>query len=236
MYLSDQCFNDVSDLLLISNGFINHYICRSCLQCFSSEKVLEDHSRDCLMINGGQNVKLEKGFIEFKNYSRQFPVPFKIYADFECLLKNVDCGVDNDCFSYTKKYQDRIPCSFAYKVVCIDNKFSKNVVLNRGKNAIYKFIQCIFREYDYCERVMKKHFNKNLVMSVEQNEEFEKSNVCWICGKLIDIGDNKVRDHCHIKTGNNYRGAAHWSCNINLKIRKKLPVIFHNLRRYITVI
>ena len=32
--------------------------------------------------------------------------------------------------------------------------------------------------------------------------------------------------------GTNYRGAAHWSCNINLKISKKVPVIFHNLRGY----
>ena len=30
--------------------------------------------------------------------------------------------------------------------------------------------------------------------------------------------------------GTNYRGAAHCSCNINLKISKKVPVIFHNLR------
>ena len=65
----------------------NKYFCKSCLQCFSSEKVLEEHGKDCLLINGGQNLKLEKGFIKFKNYSRQIPVPFKIYADFECLLK-----------------------------------------------------------------------------------------------------------------------------------------------------
>ena len=51
-----------------------------------------------------------------------------------------------------------------------------------------------------------------------------------ICGKLIDIGDNKVRDHCRI-TGE-YRNAAHWSCNINLKVSKKLVAIFHNLRGY----
>ena len=63
-----------------------------------------------------------------------------------------------------------------------------------------------------------KKFDKNLVMSAEENEEFERSTICWICGKLIDC-DNKVRDHCHI-TGK-YRGAAHWSCNINLKISKK---------------
>ena len=55
-------------------------------------------------------------------------------------------------------------------------------------------------------------------------------NICWICGRLIDLSDNKVRDHCHI-TGK-YRGAAHCSCNINLKISKKIPVIFHILKGY----
>ena len=46
---------------------------------------------------------------------------------------------------------------------------------------------------------MKKHFNKNLVMSAEQNEEFERSNICLICGKLINLDENKIRDHCHIQ-------------------------------------
>ena len=100
--------------------------------------------------------------------------------------------------SYTKKYQDHIPCSFAYKLVCVDDKFSKDVVLYKEKNAVLKFIKCIFKEYEYCRSVVKKHFNKNLVMTAEENEKFERSNICWVCDKLIDIGDNKVRDHCHI--------------------------------------
>ena len=78
--------------------------------------------------------------------------------------------------------------------------------------------------------MMKKHFNKNLIISAEEEERFQLKNSCWICDKLFDVGDNKVRDHCHI-TGK-YRGAAHWSCNINLKLTKKIPVIFHNLRGY----
>ena len=81
VYLPDQSFNDTLDLLLISDDFTNHYVyikdfnrlmfnknkcknkhwfCKSCLQCFSSEKVLLEHGKDCLMvkIDDGQNVKL----------------------------------------------------------------------------------------------------------------------------------------------------------------------------------
>ena len=97
----------------------------------------------------------------------------------------------------------------------------------RGENAAYKFIEAILEEYEYCKKVMKKHFNKNLIMT-EEEEQFQLSNTCWICEKPID--DEKVRDHCHI-TGK-FRGAAHWSCNINLQLTKKVPVIFHNLRGY----
>ena len=134
------------------------------------------------------------------------PAPFKIYADFECLLKEVASGVHNNGFSYTAKYQDDIPCSFTYKLVCVDDKYSKDIVLYTSKIEVFKFIQSIFKEYDYCKGVMEKHFNKNLVMSVDE-EEFEKSCICWICGKLIQNSDNKVSDHCYIT--DKYRGAAH---------------------------
>ena len=80
------------------------------------------------------------------------------------------------------------------------------------------------------KKMIKNHFNKNLIMSAEEEERFQLSNSCWICDKLFDVGDDKVRDHCHI-TGK-YRGAAHWSCNINLKLTKKIPVIFHNIGGY----
>ena len=51
------------------------------------ENVLIKHKEDCLSIYGKQSVKLEKGITEFENYSKQIPVPFKIYADFECNFK-----------------------------------------------------------------------------------------------------------------------------------------------------
>ena len=121
-----------------------------------------------------------------------------------------------------KKYQHHIPYSFAYILVCVDDKFSEPIAVYRGKNTAYKFIEAIL------EKVMKKHFNKNLIMLEEEGQQFQLRNICSICEKRID--DDNVRDHCHI-TGK-FRGAAHWSCNINLQLTKKVPVIFHNLRGY----
>ena len=176
--------------------------CKSCLQCFSSKNVLTKHKEVFLSINGEESVRLEKRTIEFKNYFKQIPVPFKIDADFECNLTNIE---NYEC-SYTKKYQDPIPCSFAYKLICVDDKFSKSIVFYRVENSAYKFIEAILKEYEYYKKVMKKHFNKNLIMT-EEEEQFQSSNTCWICKRLIH--DEKVRDHCHVN-----RGAAHWGCNM----------------------
>ena len=187
VYLSDQKFSDIMNLLLISDKFKSHYVYikdfdrfmfnktknknkkyfyRNCLQCFSSKKVLIEHRNDCLIINGKQNVNLEEGFISFKNYWKQIPLLFKIYADFECIIKKVACDVEcSSNSSYTRKYQEHVPCSFAYKVVCVDNKFSKKIVFYRGKDAVFKFTKSILNEYYYCRRVVKRYFCKNVIMS-----------------------------------------------------------------------
>ena len=87
----------------------------------------------------------------------------------------------------------------------------------------------VLKEYEYCN-IIKRYFNKNLIMTAEEEEIFQLSNKCWICDKLFDLVDEKVRDHCHIS--GKFRGAAHFSCNANLKITKKVPVIFRHLRGY----
>ena len=78
--------------------------------------------------------------------------------------------------------------------------------------------------------MINKHFNKNLIMTEEEEDLFQKSDNCWICKKLIDNAEDKVRDHCNV-TGK-FRGAAHKSCNSNFKLTKKVPVIFQNLKNY----
>ena len=79
---------------------------------------------------------------------------------------------------------------------------------------------------------MKKYFNKELVMTKEDNEDFENENStkCWICDNDYIDGDVKVRDHYHI--AGKYIGSAHRDCNINVKLNHKIPVVFHNLKNY----
>ena len=67
-------------------------------------------------------------------------------------------------------------------------------------------------------------------MTIEDEENDQNSQNCWICHEKIINNKDKVRDHCHI-TGK-FRGAAHNKCNINLRLPRKLPIIFHNLQGY----
>ena len=119
------------DLFLIIDGDKLHYVCIKDfdrfmfhktknknkkwfrLQCFSSKNVLIKHKQNCLSINRKQSVKLEKGIIKFENYFKQIPVPFKIYADFECNLKIVE--------SYEGSYSKNIKITFL--VVLLTNLF-----------------------------------------------------------------------------------------------------------------
>ena len=78
------------------------------------------------------------------------------------------------------------------------------------KDVVYNFISSLIEESKYCSDVMKKHFNKKLVMTNEDSEDCKNLTKCWICDNDYIDTDVKVRDHCHI-TGK-YRGSIHSDC------------------------
>ena len=105
---------------------------------------------------------------------------WQVYDDFQCNLKSAESYED----SCSKKYQHPIHYSFAYILISVDDKFSKN--------AAYKFIEVILKEWRCCKKVTKKHFNKNLIMTEEKGQQFQLHNTCSICEKRIE--DENVRD------------------------------------------
>ena len=169
-------------------------------------------------------------YIKFKHFGRKVKSPFMIYADFESILVSEAYGKQNPNESYTNKYQKHVTGSYDYKLVCVDDKFSKSFKSYLGKDAVYNFISSMIEESNYCSDVMKKHFNKELVITKKDNEDFENPTACWICNNDYIDNDGKVRDHCHV-TGK-YGGSAHRDSNINVKLNHKIPVAFHNLKNY----
>ena len=257
IYISQEKFQDHLELLLINKDKKNHYVlvknfnkfmfdqtkhnckkhfCMYCLQCFSREDVLAEHVKNCLSINGKQAIKMPKKgqHVNFRNYHKQIPAPFVIYADFEAITEKVHGCLPNNEKSYTEAYQKHIDCGYGYKLVChYNDEFSKPVQVFRGENAVYNFMEKMIEEVEWCKSIIKKHFNKPLVMTEENKLDFESAKYCHICKNRYSEEDICVRDHCHI-TGN-YRGSAHQDCNLKLRLSPtniQIPVFFHNLRGY----
>ena len=118
-------------------------------------------------------------------------------------------------------------------VCCYKEKYSKPIQTYQGENAIYKFMEKMLEEVEYCKAVIKKRFNKPLLMTEDDEVRLKLMDKCHICNKKYTDKDVRVRDHCHI-TGK-FRGSAHQECNLKLRIEHenlKIPVIFHNLQGY----
>ena len=77
---------------------------------------------------------------------------------------------------------------------------------------------------------MKKHFNKEFVMTKEDDEDFENSTKCWICDNDYIDGDVEVRDHCCV-TGK--LEVLHIEIVISM-LNHEIPVIFRNLKNYVS--
>ena len=224
IHVSKEKYDDHMNLLYITENENKHYVlikdfnafmnkktkhkerkhfCMHCLQCFISERVLNNHKDNCIQINGTQAVKMpdkDNNILKFNNFHKQLPVPFVIYADFEAITEKISSCQPNNNKSYTEAYQKHTDCEYGYKIVCCyDDKYTKDVQYYRGEKAVYKFMEAIsWMKSNIVEKVMKKEFNKPLRMTKEDEEKFQKAKECHICDKKYTEKDIQVRDHCHI--------------------------------------
>ena len=192
--------------------------CMSCLQNFTTEEILSNHKKQCLLINGCQALNYESGIIKFTNYEKQVPISFKIYADTECFLKRTNSYEGE----HLTKYQEHFPNSINAKLVCINDRFTLTSFIFKGKDCINKFIVWVLDKQKCTKQITEQYLNKKLILSNDDEEIYKNSHICWICREELD--KNKVRDNCHI-TGK-FRGAAHNQFNLKLKMPKKLPIFF----------
>ena len=98
-----------------------------------------------------------------------------------------------------------------------------------GKNALAEFLDSLF----VWEAEIVASFRTNWAMkrlSVRQQEDYDDATQCYICRHEFEAKGPKIRDHDHI-TGW-FIGPAHRQCNLERSVSFKIPVFFHNVRKY----
>ena len=187
-----------------------------------------------------QAVQVADEEISFKNWAKTEESLFRIYWDFECLLQECDEGDVND---KTVKVQKHVPCSVAWVLISNHPEVESRGFLYRPspnpemtlEESRQLVVDQLMESLQQIEtEVLPYQLEvKPMVMTEEQEAEFQAATHCYMCEDLFYEKDEnwcKVRDHNHA-TGE-YRGAAHFSCNLNKRRTTHIPVFFHNLRGY----
>ena len=215
------------------------YFCERCFQGFIRKDLLEQHAENCSSVPI-QRVQLFKEQITFKAWAKTEETLFRVYADFECILK--ECN--EPAGESTTKIQQHLPCSVAWVLISdhpdVKNKsmmYRPTVMTTEDTieelsdevvDALMESLQELEKELlPYQEQV------KPMQLTTEEEVEFQAATHCYMCEKEFQAKKKnyiKVRDHNHA-TGE-YRGAAHSICNLEKKRSKHIPVFFHNLRGY----
>ena len=230
---------------LVRSQYTSHrsskiYICKKCLTHFTKEDLLEKHISYCSK-NETVAVKIptKNSILKFQNHFKKLPIPFTIYADFECFTIPVNSCQPNPNKSFTQGYQKHEPSGYCLYIKALDglNTNFKPIVYTKktpDEDISKKFIKHVVK---LTHQIYQEYYTKPkpLKLTSQEEKDFKSARYCHICdqklfrdkktGKIL-----KVRDHCHF-TGE-YRGAAHNDCNLKCKKPLFLPVIFHNLQGY----
>ncbi|CAH0562755.1 unnamed protein product [Brassicogethes aeneus] len=199
------------------------FFCDRCLHYFISQEKLDKHTDECRKINETAIKMPEPGknILKFKNFKNKEKAPFIVYADLESVLERTD---------NPNKPQHHVPAAIGYYMKCsYDNSLSFYKGY-RGQDCMAWFADEMNSLAEDLSTVFWCPYD--IDMTVAQELSFRLATCCHICEQPFTAEDKKVRDHNHLIPENNYRGAAHESCNINYKDSHTVPVVFHNLSGY----
>ena len=124
----------------------------------------------------------EKSILKFKHHFKKLPLPFIIYADFECFTIPINSCQPNPEKSYTKTYQKHEPSGFCLYLKTLDGYFKPIVYTkkNSDEDVSEKFIEYVV---ELTHKIYKDYYQKPkpLVLTKEEEREFQSAAIYHIC-------------------------------------------------------
>ena len=145
-------------------------------------------------------------------------MPFKIYADLECLLQKQQSCQNNPDKSYTERKAIHEPCGYSLDLITSFDKKENKHSFYRGKDCIKKFCKEL---KELSTKIINWKQNNMDPLTDNEKKYYDNQERCYICNKRFCYNKEdeekyklykKVRDHCHF-TGK-FRGATHAICNL----------------------
>jgi len=235
------------------------HVCNSCLNPFSSKRVLEQHIPYCLR-HAPQQVLYpdpkdpNDRTMKFCSQQKQHKIPFYLTCDLESFLTPIH--EDNELGDMedrgTHPIDEHHVSGYCCYRVTDFVQYQTPPVVYSGPDVMNHFYEHIIRESEEIDKIIRE--GKPMTpLSQQKQAEYRKATVCGNCGNGFTHQNYKVRHHCHIS--GDFLFAACNGCNLQLKPTKCrgtkrrytteneeaevhymnnyfLPVVFHNLMGY----
>ena len=203
---------DVSFLLRTSS---NHNKCYPCLKCcvsFRTEDALNKHLDLCnTQKHIGRRTFHKDDYLKFDKFHYKNRVPFAMYYDFECIIKDgkhipIACGL------YIKSdYPD-----------ILEDKHESNC----GDKVVDWFVARV----DHYNKLFKDIFSINIPLkedSIPSPKRFHRLYRCYYCNE--EMNNDIIKDYDHLN--GKFRGYAHNKCNLQAK-NTLVPMYAYNSSNY----
>ena len=212
----------------ITSNHNGDFYCLNCLHSYRTKNILKKHEQICKN-HDFYNLKMSDAdnILQSKPGKKSFKNAF-IYADLECLLLKTNTRKNNPNKSYTTAKALHKPSGYSLLTSCSFDKSENKQTYYRGRDCMKRFCADL---KEHVTKITNYEMKPMDPLTEEEKESYENQKLCHICEKEFCTDNNntemrKVRDHCHY-TGK-YRGGAHSKCNLNYRVVKEIPVLFHN--------
>ena len=181
------------------------HICKKCFTHFTKKYLFKKHSRYCSK-NETVAVKMptKNSILNFQNHLKKLPIPFAIYADFECFTLPMNSCQPNPNKSYTQGYQKYEPSGYClylkgldgidvnFKPIVYTKKTEDEDISKRFIKHVIKLTHKIYQEFDSKP--------KPLNLTPQEEKDFQLATICHICEQDLFKDEEtgqiiKVRDH-----------------------------------------